>query len=106
RSASGVSNALASLVTAYNAAMDELAKSHGENANALAGQSIVSTVESALRTLGHYSTDSGSIPSLSVLGLNFDTKGHLALDTSAFSSATGHFSDLATFLGSSETSGF
>jgi flagellar hook-associated protein 2 len=108
RSTSSVSNAFATFVTAYNAALDENSKHRGENPGALAGQSIVYTLATALRNMGSYSDSEGkaSIHSLTALGLEFDSKGRLSFDTTVFSSATtGQVSALEQFLGASGTTG-
>jgi flagellar hook-associated protein 2 len=108
RSTSSVSNALSTFVTAYNAAIDENSKHRGENAGALAGQSIVYTLGTALRNMGFYSDSEGkgSIQSLTDLGLEFDSTGHLSFDSNEFSNATtGQVSALEQFLGSSGTTG-
>jgi len=107
RSTMAITNALASLVTAYNAGVDELDKHRGLAGGALTGQSIVSVLSDAMRNVAQYSGGSDTITSLTDLGLNFDDEGKLSLDTSAFSSATtGNIDDLLTFLGSSTESGF
>lgn len=107
RSASSVSNALSSFVSAYNNAVDALDAHRGENGGALAGQSIVSTLWDALRSTAQYSSGAETIGSLTDLGLTFDDKGKLSFDSTTFSSATsGNFELLLTFLGSSTESGF
>jgi flagellar capping protein FliD len=93
-------------VSAYNGAADELAKHRGESAGALAGQSIVSSAAAALRQLSAYATGTGTIDSLTALGLEFDAEGRLSFDTTAFSTATtGRFAALSAFLGNSGSQG-
>jgi flagellar hook-associated protein 2 len=102
---SSLSTALTSFATAYNAAVDELTKNRGQNGGALAGQSIVSELSSALQSLGGYVTStSGTVNSLSDLGLTFDDNGHLNFDASTLSAAS--LTDVNTFLGSETTGGF
>ena len=106
RSTTGVSSALNAFVSAYNSVVDELAKSRGSSAGALAGQSIVLSTSETLRSIANYTADSGSIQSLTQLGLSFDKAGHLSFDSATFSGATANqLSDLASFLGSSGDSG-
>ncbi len=105
RSTVGVSSALNAFVSAYNSVVDELAKNRGSSGGALAGQSIVLSTGDTLRSVANYTTDSGAIQSLTQLGLEFDSTGHLSFDSTAFATATSRFSDVATFLGSSGTDG-
>ena len=107
-SSSGISNALQSFVTAYNAAVDELNNNRGQATGALVGQSIISTLTDSLRSLVNYSVGTDGISSLYSLGLGFpDDTGHLSLDTSVFADATSGSLDAVTqFLGSPDTSGF
>jgi flagellar hook-associated protein 2 len=104
----GVSNALASLVTAYNSAIDELNANRGQAGGALAGQSIIYQLTSTLGSLASYSSGNDSISSLACLGLTFnDTTGHLSFDAGTFASATdGQSAALSAFLGSATDGGF
>ena len=103
QSGSGVSTALSSLVTSYNAAVDEVNSNHGQNGGALAGQSTLLQLSNVLHSLTNYTgtSASGSIQSLTDIGLTFDTNGHLQLDSTVFNTATSNsISDVMTFLGS------
>jgi flagellar hook-associated protein 2 len=105
-STTAVQNALSSFATAYNAAVTELDKHRGAN-GALAGDSIVSTLQQTLRDVTGYSTGTDGVSSLTSLGLMFDKNGQLSFDSSTFTSATGDdFAALSEFLGTSTTSGF
>jgi flagellar hook-associated protein 2 len=108
QSASAISNALSSFARAYNSAVDELAKSRGQNGGALSGQSVITGLTQSLRELANYSDAGGSsFTSLTDLGLGFDTDGHLNFDPTALSTVRGsQLNDLVSFLGSSSTSGF
>ena len=98
-----IQNALQSFVTAYNATADQLSKSHGQSGNALQGDSILFSAQSALQAINGYT--GGSSP-LSSLGLDLDNSGHLTFNSTEFqASASQGFSALAAYLGSS-TSGF
>ena len=99
-------NALSALATGYNNALDELSKSRGKNNGPLSGESIVSTLAQSIRSLTSSAAASGSIQSLTDLGLTYDKDGHLNFDAGVLASAMDNSaSDVAAFLGSS-TSGF
>ncbi len=107
RSATAFSNALSSLVTAYNAAVDALDAHRGQEGGALAGQSIVLALTDALRQLTRYEAGSGDIRTLTDLGLSFDDQGKLSLDATALQDAVGDDpAGLLEFLGDSAESGF
>jgi len=104
---SAATTALSSFVTAYNATVDELATNRGSAGGPLSGQSIVFSLGQALRDLTNFSGGSGSVTSLTDLGLVFDGTGHLSFDQSQFSStATAHPGDLASYFGTGTGSGF
>ncbi|MGH9694380.1 MAG: flagellar filament capping protein FliD, partial [Bryobacteraceae bacterium] len=105
----GIQNAISSFVSAFNSSADELQRNRGQNGGALAGQSIVSELSGALRSLAGYTPASGSanIQSIADLGLTFDQTGHLQFDSSVFSSAAdGALSSVLNFLGSEIGGGF
>jgi flagellar hook-associated protein 2 len=104
---SSISSALSSFVTAYNAAVDELNKSFGQNPGPLNGKSIIFDLKRSLHDLTNYTGGTGSITSLTGLGLSFDTSGHLSLDATTLSSATAaQMSDIFSFLGGATSGGF
>jgi flagellar hook-associated protein 2 len=107
QSATAISTALTSFVTAFNASVDELNKSFGQNSGPLNGQSIIFDLRQALHGLSNYSGGGGSFTSLTDLGLSFDTDGHLTFDSSKLSGVSGaKMSDLISFLGSPTSGGF
>lgn len=107
QSASSITNALSTFVTAFNGGVDELNNSFGQNAGPLNGQSIVFDLKQSLHALASYTGGSGSFTSMADLGLSFDTQGHLNFDPSALSGASGtKFSDLVSFLGNANSGGF
>ncbi len=107
RSTSVFTDALSSLVTAYNAALDALDAHRGEGAGVLAGQSIVRTLSDALRQLTSYESGTGAIRTLTDLGLTYDDKGKLSLDATAFQNAVaGNPTHVLEFLGDSSQGGF
>ncbi|MCE5306906.1 MAG: flagellar filament capping protein FliD [Acidobacteriales bacterium] len=107
RSTLSMQNALSGFATAYNAAMTELDKHRGSADGALAGDSIVSTLQQTLRGIAGYSTGNDGVSSLTALGFSFDKSGRLSFDSSAFTAATGDdYSALSDFLGSNTGGGF
>ena len=103
QSGTGVENALSSLVTSYNAAVDQVNNNRGQNGGALAGQSVLLQLSNVLHSLTNYSgtSASGNIQSLTDIGLTFDTNGHLQFDSNAFNSAANSsIGNIMTFLGS------
>jgi flagellar hook-associated protein 2 len=98
-----LSSALSGFVTAYNAAVDAVNQQHGQNAGPLAGSSLIDSLGQILQSVSLYSNGSGSVTSITGLGLDLDATGHLSFDPtqlSALSPAT-----IQQFLGSA-TSGF
>ena len=104
QNATGAANALSSFAAAYNTVVDELVKSRGQNGGALAGESIVYDLQNSLNTLASYTGSSGSLSSLSDLGLTFDQNGHLQFDQSVFNQLG--TTDVLNFLGSESSGGF
>jgi flagellar hook-associated protein 2 len=98
---SSVLNALSSLVSAYNTALDELGKQRGQNGGALTGEGIVYSLTMALQNLANYSAPGGNLQNMSDIGLEFDQTGHLTLDATTFNQAAAtNMSDVLNFLGS------
>jgi len=106
RQSSAVSDALSGLVTAYNAAADELDKHRGQAGGALSGQAIVSSLSRTLQDLTSY-TASGAVSSLNGLGLNFDQNGRLSFNSLGFMAADiTSPAAITTFLGTAGADGF
>jgi|SRR5665213_418869 len=100
-------NALSSFATAYNAAVDALNVNRGQGGGALTGDALIYTFSQSLRDMSGFSGGSGSVQSLTDLGLTFDQNGHLNFDQTVFASAAAaHPSDVGAFLGSPTTGGF
>lgn len=107
QSSSAQSNALSAFVTAYNAAVDELASNRGQGTGALVGDPIISTLSQALRSLGGFTGGSGAVQNLADLGLTLDKTGKMSFNQTVFeTAAASHPDEVAAFLGSSTTSGF
>lgn len=107
RSGSAQSDALSSFVTAYNAAVDELATNRGQGGGQLTGDPLIFTLSQSLRDLSGFTGGAGAVQNLTDLGLTFDKTGHLSFDQTVFDSvSTAHSSDVQAFLGSSASGGF
>jgi len=95
-----------SFATAYNNAATALAQQHGSSPGALAGDSLIQTLQGVLTQLGTYNSGSPST-ALANYGITVDQTGLLSVDTSAFSTAaTADFSGLLSVLGGSTTGWF
>ena len=107
QSSTNVANALSAFATGYNSIVAALAHNRGQNGGALSGQSIVYQLQDRLRDLVGFSSSSGSIHSLSDLGLSFDSTGNLQFDLNAFqATAATEPNDLLNFIGTTTSGGF
>jgi flagellar hook-associated protein 2 len=104
RDSTALSSALNTLVTAYNDAMTELDQYHGQNGGVLEGQSEVFSLESSLRSLIDYTGGSGTVTSLTSLGLSYSDNGQLSFDPSALNSIS--MSDADSFFGDGTSNGY
>jgi flagellar hook-associated protein 2 len=103
QSTDAMSNALQSFATAYNAAVNQLSQSHGQNANSLQGDAVLFSAQQALHSINAFLGNNGQ--PLSFLGLDLDTSGHLTFNSSEFQasvSANG-FTSITKFLGDSSS---
>ena len=95
-------NALQVFAKYYNAAVDQVNSSYGSNANALQGDSVLFSIQSALRAITGYSGSNTS--QLSYLGLDLDKAGHLTFNASEFQASTAQgTAGVMQFLGDSTT---
>jgi len=107
RTSSSLSNALASFVAAYNAAVDAVTANRGSGGGALAGDSVVSTLQQSTQRLVNYNSGSGAVQGLADLGVSVDKTGHLSLDQTQLQSILAtNGQDVQTFLGSTTSGGF
>jgi flagellar hook-associated protein 2 len=100
RNTSALTNALQSVVTAYNNAVTELNKYHGENAGVLQGDSQISTLANDLRSIIHFQSGQA----VNTLGFQFDQNGVLSVDTSKLASQSSDV--VSSFLGDGTSAGF
>jgi flagellar hook-associated protein 2 len=105
QSTSAMASALNGFVTAYNAVTKALDAHRGSSNGALAGQSIVSTLSEAMRQIAGYSA-SGTVKSMSDIGLTFDKNGVLSFDSAILTAtAAKDFTAVTDFLGSTTGTG-
>lgn len=103
----GISNALSSFVTAFNSVEAELAKNRGQAGGPLTGDSILMSLQDNLNQIVNYSGSSGSLTSLTQLGVEFTQQGTLTFDPSKLAGLSqDQISQLETFLGDPSSSGF
>ena len=103
-SLSSLSSALSTFATDYNSAVSAVSQNVGQTGGALSGQSIVYSLDQVLSQISQFTGASGSVQSLTDLGLNLDSSGNLSFDASTFSSLNP--TDVQNFLGSTTTGGF
>jgi flagellar hook-associated protein 2 len=101
---SALQSALSTFTTDYNSAVSALSAQYGQNGGALQGQSIIYSLSHVLNSLLQYNGSSGSVGSLSALGLSIDQNGVLSFDASTFSAANP--ADVQQFLGNTTSGGF
>jgi flagellar hook-associated protein 2 len=99
----GLQSALSGLATDYNTAVDAVSAQRGQNGGALAGQSLISSLQNVLTGISLYS-GSGSVGSLTTLGLTLDQTGHLSFDATAFNNQNA--TAVQQFLGATASGGF
>jgi flagellar hook-associated protein 2 len=100
-----LSSALQDFVTKYNQLQSDLHQQEGQAAGVLAGDTVVTQLHSTLQQIASYTASSGSIQSLSGLGLEFDSTGTLSLNQTTFDQLSdAQISDAFKFIGSA-TSG-
>jgi flagellar hook-associated protein 2 len=102
-----VSSALSSFVSTFNAAVAEVQKNFGKGGGALAADSSVQSMQQALNQLASYTGSSGSITSLSQLGIEFTQQGTLTFNQSTLSNlSSSQVNDALSFLGDPNAGGF
>jgi flagellar hook-associated protein 2 len=106
---SAVTSAFGSLVTAYNAVVKDLNTQSGKdssgNAEPLSGSATLAQLQEQLYGVLYSGASSGSVNSISQLGLTVNQDGTLALDTDTLNATLdSNFSDVTGFL--QNTGGF
>lgn len=104
---SAAATAISAFVSAYNNAANELDYNHGSNGGALTGNSLIYQLEQSLRSIMNYTGGSGSVTSISALGLSFNDTGVLSFNQSQFESVEARDpNDVSAYLGSATGGGF
>jgi flagellar hook-associated protein 2 len=100
---SGLSAALNNLVRTYNAVVDSVDQQTGKDAGVLSGDISIREVREAMTALVSY-TGTGSIQSLTDLGISLDDKGNMSFDSSAIDNLSDdQLAGAFSFLGSATT---
>jgi len=105
---SQLASALQTLVTNYNTLADQVGQQRGKSGGALAGDMLLNQISGDMQQLVTYwnPSASGSIHSLSDLGVTFDDTGKMSFNPATLSGlSSSQLSDAFKFLGTS-TSGF
>jgi flagellar hook-associated protein 2 len=110
RPTSSVSNALTSLVSAYNTCATAIADQRGQSGGALQGQSIVDELQNALNTIADYIVPGGAgadINSLASLSVTMADTGQMSFDELSFAGTDlTNSGAVNAFLGSATGGGF
>ena len=100
---SAIETAFSSLVTAYNAVVNDISTQEGNNSSGnpepLYGSPTLSLIQSQLSTALTSGAASGSVSNIAQLGLSFNDDGTLSLDTDTLDSElNSNFSDVTGYL--------
>ncbi len=99
-----LSSALSSFVSAYNALRTQVNDQVGESAGLLSGDYLVHEIQDRLRTLTGEYVASGTVHSLSDLGITFESTGEAKFDSGVISGLSStQLSDAFSFLGTTTT---
>ena len=100
-----ISSALQSFVTNYNALQTAVEGQEGQNAGALAGDSVVDQLQTLLNQMASYTHIGGGIQGLADLGVEFnDDTGQLSFDSTTFDGlSSSQVQDALNFLGTTTT---
>ncbi len=94
-------SALQSFAGSLTAVRADLQAQTGKNAGLLSGSTVITGLQNTLRQLNSYHLSSGSVNSLSDLGISFDTTGKVNFDQNVFNSLSdSQIADGFKFIGS------
>ncbi len=97
---SQISSALQSFVDQYNQTAAKASAQVGPSAGLLSGNFVVRHLQSVLRNIASFRSTSGTVNSLTDLGISFDDQGKASFDSSAITGLSDtQLSDAFTFLG-------
>ena len=98
-----LSSALQNFVTSYNAVQADATAQTGQTGGALVGNTVINQLQSALGQIGSYTSSSGTVQSLSDLGITFNGNV-LSFDQTTFNALSStQISDAFNFIGSATT---
>jgi flagellar hook-associated protein 2 len=99
-----LSSALQDFVTKYNQLRSDLNAQEGPSAGLLSGDTAVTEIEGTMRQIAAFTSSSGTVQSLSDLGIEFDTAGNATFNQATFNKLTdAQLSDAFKFIGSATT---
>lgn len=101
---SQVSIALQDFVSNFNSLRQQVNAQIGENAGLLTGDTVITQLSSALRSIAAYQTSSGTIKNLAALGIEFSSTGEASFNADTFNALSS--SDITAafdYLGSETT---
>ncbi len=100
-----ISSALQGFVTSYNTVQSDLTAQTGQSAGALSGDTVVNQLGTTLQQIASQTLSTGTVQSLSDLGITFSDRGVASFDQTVFDSLSStQISDAFKFIGST-TSG-
>jgi len=101
---SQISSDLQNFVSAYNTLQSDLNAQRGQSGGALAGDPIITQLQTLLQQIAGYTTASGSVQSLADLGVTFDDTGTASFDQTTFDSLNQQqISGALSYIGSTTT---
>jgi flagellar hook-associated protein 2 len=107
RNANSVSSALQSMVTAFNQVTAKLNEHRGAANGALRGSVTVQTLGQLMRRITNFTGSEGEFRSAMDLGMSFDDRGVLSLNSAKLSGLSEpQLDQLLSFLGGNEAGGF
>ncbi|MBZ5602914.1 MAG: flagellar filament capping protein FliD [Acidobacteriia bacterium] len=99
-----LSSALQDFVTKYNALMQEVNAQVGPAAGALSGDTVINQLQNVMRQITSYHSSTGSVQSLTDLGVEFSNTGVASFNSSTFNSLSdSQVADGFSFIGSATT---
>jgi flagellar hook-associated protein 2 len=99
-----LSSALQTFVTNYNTVQADVTAQTGQTGGALVGNTVINQLQTALGQIGSYTLSTGTVQSLSDLGVTFNSSGVLSFNQTTFTALSSQqVSDAFNFLGSATT---
>lgn len=99
-----LSSALQSFVSSFNTVQADVTAQAGTGGGALVGNTVINQLQQALGQISSYTLSTGTVQSLSDLGITFSSTGVMSFDQTTFNALSSQqISDAFTFLGSATT---